>query len=69
MIDINPMAFKTDLQNVNWNIIITQKQIQNTKHFLKYSLSYTKTLFLKEFSNQSKRSSGTMDKQRVEKIV
>ena len=37
MHDTNLMAFKTDLCNVNWNSII--------KHFLEYSLSYTKNTF------------------------
>ena len=45
--DTNLMAFKTDLGNVNWNTInIPQKQIQNTKHVLKYSQGYTKNTFL-----------------------
>ena len=42
--DTNLMTFKTDLHNGTQKII-TQKQIQNTKDFLKYSLSYTKNTF------------------------
>ena len=42
----NLMAFKRDLRNVNWNSINNSPEANgNTKHFLKYSLNYTKNTF------------------------
>ena len=50
--------------------IIPYKQIQNMNHLLNNLWAIRKTLkTLKGFSNQSKGPPGTMDKQRIEKLV
>ena len=66
--DTNPMAFKTDLCNVNWNSI-NHSPGTNSKYETFFKIFSELTLSPKGFSDQSKGPPGTMDKQGFEKIV